>query len=271
MPNVGGASADEPSLGLEERVVRLERAMSATLDLLQQILRPRGRPEAARSGQGLMGNLPQFRGPILCVVGARPNYMKMAPLIRAFGAHPAAPGVLLVHTGQHYDVAMSDQLFADLEMPAPDINLEVGSGTHAVQTAEVMRRFEPIVDPCAAELRRRGRRRQFDAGVQSGRGEEERAGRARRGRAAQLRSLDARGDQSRADRSARRRSLHDRALGSRESAARGRCAGADSLRRQRDDRFAACEPRARRSSANGAGPQSASIHRCWTPTPGSGS
>jgi UDP-N-acetylglucosamine 2-epimerase (non-hydrolysing) len=93
-----------------------------------------------------MGSLPQFRGPILCVVGARPNYMKMAPLIRAFGAHSAAPSVLLVHTGQHYDVAMSDQLFADLKMPTPDINLEVGSGTHAVQTAEVMRRFEPIVD-----------------------------------------------------------------------------------------------------------------------------
>jgi UDP-N-acetylglucosamine 2-epimerase (non-hydrolysing) len=93
-----------------------------------------------------MGELPQFRGQILCVVGARPNYMKMAPLIRAFAAHPAAPGVLLVHTGQHYDVAMSERLFADLRMPAPDINLEVGSGTHAVQTAEVMRRFEPIVD-----------------------------------------------------------------------------------------------------------------------------
>jgi UDP-N-acetylglucosamine 2-epimerase (non-hydrolysing) len=93
-----------------------------------------------------MGELPQFRGPILCVVGARPNYMKMAPLIRALGTHPAAPPVLLVHTGQHYDVAMSDRLFADLRMPAPDMNLEVGSGTHAVQTAEVMRRFEPVLD-----------------------------------------------------------------------------------------------------------------------------
>jgi UDP-N-acetylglucosamine 2-epimerase (non-hydrolysing) len=53
---------------------------------------------------------------------------------------------VLVHTGQHYDLAMNERLFADLELPAPDINLEVGSGTHAVQTAEVMRRFEPVVD-----------------------------------------------------------------------------------------------------------------------------
>ncbi|MEO7521173.1 MAG: UDP-N-acetylglucosamine 2-epimerase (non-hydrolyzing) [Gemmatimonas sp.] len=90
-------------------------------------------------------------GPIICVVGARPNYMKMGPLVRAFGARPALPRVVLVHTGQHYDVAMNERLFADLELPAPDMNLEVGSGTHAIQTAEVMRRFEPVIDnllPC---------------------------------------------------------------------------------------------------------------------------
>jgi UDP-N-acetylglucosamine 2-epimerase (non-hydrolysing) len=85
-------------------------------------------------------------GPIMCVVGARPNYMKMAPLIRAFGSDPAAPRTLLVHTGQHYDVAMNDRLFADLKLRPPDVNLDVGSGTHAQQTAEVMRRFEPVVD-----------------------------------------------------------------------------------------------------------------------------
>lgn len=88
----------------------------------------------------------QSLGPIACVVGARPNYMKMAPLVRAFGARPELPRAVLVHTGQHYDVAMNERLFADLELPAPDINLEVGSGTHARQTAEVMRRFEPVVD-----------------------------------------------------------------------------------------------------------------------------
>ncbi len=85
-------------------------------------------------------------GPIACVVGARPNYMKMAPLVRAFGARADMPRAMLIHTGQHYDVEMNARLFADLELPAPDLNLEVGSGTHAVQTAEIMRRFEPVLD-----------------------------------------------------------------------------------------------------------------------------
>lgn len=84
--------------------------------------------------------------PVICVVGARPNYMKMAPIIRAFKAHEPVVPVLLVHTGQHYDVAMSDRLFADLELPPPDVNLGVGSASHAVQTAEVMKRFEPVID-----------------------------------------------------------------------------------------------------------------------------
>lgn len=85
-------------------------------------------------------------GPVICVVGARPNFMKMAPILRAMAAHVPPLPVLLVHTGQHYDKDMSDRLFEDLRLPRPDVNLEVGSGTHAVQTAEVMRRFEPIVD-----------------------------------------------------------------------------------------------------------------------------
>lgn len=93
-----------------------------------------------------MGGRPALPGPVLCVVGARPNFMKMAPLMRALAALPAAPKALLLHTGQHYDAAMSDRLFADLRLPVPDVNLEVGSGTHAVQTAEVMRRFEPVLD-----------------------------------------------------------------------------------------------------------------------------
>jgi UDP-N-acetylglucosamine 2-epimerase (non-hydrolysing) len=72
--------------------------------------------------------------------------MKMAPILRAFAAHNPVLPTLLVHTGQHYDAAMNDRLFVDLRLPLPDINLEVGSGTHAVQTAEVMRRFEPVLD-----------------------------------------------------------------------------------------------------------------------------
>jgi UDP-N-acetylglucosamine 2-epimerase (non-hydrolysing) len=85
-------------------------------------------------------------GPVMCVVGARPNFMKMAPILRALAAHEPPIPALLVHTGQHYDASMSDKLFADLRLPRPDINLEVGSGSHAVQTAEVMKRFEPALD-----------------------------------------------------------------------------------------------------------------------------
>ena len=98
-----------------------------------------------------MSGPPHAQGPIACVVGARPNYMKMAPLVRAFAARAELARTVLVHTGQHYDVAMNERLFADLELPVPDLNLDVGSGTHAVQTAEVMRRFEPVMDelrPC---------------------------------------------------------------------------------------------------------------------------
>jgi UDP-N-acetylglucosamine 2-epimerase (non-hydrolysing) len=98
----------------------------------------------------MSGELPARRtAPVLCVVGARPNFMKMAPILRAFAAARPPMPALLVHTGQHYDAAMSDRVFADLALPTPDVNLEVGSGSHAVQTAEVMRRFEPLVDTYA--------------------------------------------------------------------------------------------------------------------------
>jgi UDP-N-acetylglucosamine 2-epimerase (non-hydrolysing) len=93
-----------------------------------------------------MSDVAEIIGPVMCVVGARPNFMKMAPILRALAAHEPPLAALLVHTGQHYDAAMSDQLFADLRLPRPDINLEVGSASHAVQTAEVMKRFEPALD-----------------------------------------------------------------------------------------------------------------------------
>ena len=81
---------------------------------------------------------------ILCVAGARPNFMKIAPVMAALAETGIA--AQLLHTGQHYDAAMSDSFFADLGIPPPDHHLEVGSGSHAVQTAEVMRRFEPVLD-----------------------------------------------------------------------------------------------------------------------------
>lgn len=84
-------------------------------------------------------------GPVLCVVGARPNFMKMAPLLRAFASCVPVIPTYLVHTGQHYDYDMNERIFIALGLPPPDVNLEVGSGSHAVQTAEVMRRFADVI------------------------------------------------------------------------------------------------------------------------------
>ena len=82
---------------------------------------------------------------VLNVVGARPNFVKIAPLLREMAARPQIES-LLVHTGQHYDARMSDGFFEALAIPAPDVNLGVGSGSHAQQTAEVMKRLEPVMD-----------------------------------------------------------------------------------------------------------------------------
>lgn len=78
------------------------------------------------------------------VVGARPNLMKIAPLMRAYGEDPAFEPVL-VHTGQHYDANMSSLFFEQLGIPEPDVNLGVGSGSHAEQTASIMQSFEPVL------------------------------------------------------------------------------------------------------------------------------
>jgi UDP-N-acetylglucosamine 2-epimerase (non-hydrolysing) len=97
---------------------------------------------------------------ILSIVGARPNFMKVAPIIKAIQEHnrllldspvqsaPDSPQPIehvLVHTGQHYDKIMSDSFFADLNLPQPDVHLGVGSGSHAAQTAEIMRKFEEVL------------------------------------------------------------------------------------------------------------------------------
>lgn len=81
---------------------------------------------------------------IVNVCGARPNFMKIAPLMRAYQAYPVIQP-LLVHTGQHYDHNMSDLFFKQLNIPEPDLNLGVCSASHAVQTAEIMTRFEPVI------------------------------------------------------------------------------------------------------------------------------
>jgi UDP-N-acetylglucosamine 2-epimerase (non-hydrolysing) len=82
---------------------------------------------------------------VINVVGARPNFMKVAPIVAAMEKHPETFQPLVVHTGQHYDSAMSDSFFHDLDLPQPDTHLGVGSGSHAAQTAAVMERFEPVV------------------------------------------------------------------------------------------------------------------------------
>ena len=82
---------------------------------------------------------------IINVVGARPNFMKVAPIVAAMTRRSSEFQSFMVHTGQHYDPRMSDAFFSDLDMPEPDIYLGVGSGSHAVQTATVMQAFEPVL------------------------------------------------------------------------------------------------------------------------------
>jgi UDP-N-acetylglucosamine 2-epimerase (non-hydrolysing) len=81
---------------------------------------------------------------ILSIVGARPNFMKVAPIDRAFEKYRNQVQHRIVHTGQHYDATMSDNFFQDLNMPAPAYYLGVGSGSHAAQTARIMTAFEKI-------------------------------------------------------------------------------------------------------------------------------
>lgn len=82
---------------------------------------------------------------VLLIAGARPNFMKVAPIYAEMNRRDSEFAPMIVHTGQHYDAAMSDAFFDDLGMPKPDIHLGVGSGSHAVQTAKIMTEFEPVV------------------------------------------------------------------------------------------------------------------------------
>lgn len=88
----------------------------------------------------------QAASKVLCVAGARPNFIKIAPILRAFRELAPQVEVKLVHSGQHYDYAMNQSFFEQLGIPAPAISLEVGSASHAVQTAEIMQRFEAVLD-----------------------------------------------------------------------------------------------------------------------------
>jgi UDP-N-acetylglucosamine 2-epimerase (non-hydrolysing) len=94
---------------------------------------------------------------VLTVVGARPNFMKVAPIIQAIRhhnkqAHGAAIEHVLVHTGQHYDALMSDRFFDDLGLPKPDVHLGVGSGSQAAQTAEILQKFENVLSSEAPDI-----------------------------------------------------------------------------------------------------------------------
>ena len=89
------------------------------------------------------------------IAGARPNFMKIAPIIRALKARAAVGGRLryrLIHTGQHYDQRMSAAFFSQLELPAPDVNFGVGSGTQAAQTAAIMLAYETLLLSTPARL-----------------------------------------------------------------------------------------------------------------------
>jgi hypothetical protein len=132
---------------------------------------------------------------IVNIVGARPNFVKIAPLIRAMTRRPAFVPTL-IHTGQHYDQSMSEQFFQDLEIRPPDFNLEVGSGSHALQTAQVMQ--PPGSDPrrSASRSGAGGGRRELDRGSGHHGREAGHHGRSRGSRTEELRPLDARRDQS---------------------------------------------------------------------------
>ena len=133
---------------LEERLTRLERRADTIVALLQQLLEAM-RPPAGQEASQAMKRDPWLPapGPVLCVVGARPNFMKMAPILRAFAAHdPAVAGAARAHRPALRRRHERPAVRRSAACRCPTSISEVGSGTHAVQTAEVMRRFEPVLD-----------------------------------------------------------------------------------------------------------------------------
>ena len=149
----------------------------------------------------------------LLVAGARPNFMKVAPIHRAFSSrrneHSNAD-LLLVHTGQHYSRNMSDDFFRDLGIPEPDINLEVGSGSHAEQTARIMMAFEPGLPGTSSGLDDCRRRRELDGRLRPDREKIGHSRRSRRSWLALARYVHAGGDQPPLYGRRFRPSVHDR-------------------------------------------------------------
>jgi UDP-N-acetylglucosamine 2-epimerase (non-hydrolysing) len=85
---------------------------------------------------------------VVSVVGARPQFVKLAPVAAAFADATQGPAHehVIIHTGQHYDARMSDVFFDDLRIPAPDVHLGIGSGTHGVQTGAMLAALDPVLD-----------------------------------------------------------------------------------------------------------------------------
>ena len=132
---------------------------------------------------------------VLLIAGARPNFMKVAPIYAEMKRRPQEFEPMIVHTGQHYDAAMSDAFFDDLGMPKPDIHLGVGSASHAVQTAKIMTEFEPVVLERKTRLGVGRRRCEFDDRVCIGLCKTWRKGRSCRSGPSFARPIDARRDQ----------------------------------------------------------------------------
>ena len=132
---------------------------------------------------------------ILYVIGTRPNFVKTAPVISALRGRLPEAAHVIVHTGQHYDRLMSEVFFEELGVPAPDHMLEVGSGTHARQTARTMERLEPVLESSGPTSLVVPGDVNSTLAAALDRGQAGHSGGARRGRAAQLRPHHARGDQ----------------------------------------------------------------------------
>ena len=196
---------------------------------------------------------------IVVIAGARPNFIKIAPLMQEMRGRSDLD-VRLVHTGQHYDERMSRLFFEELEIPRPDVDLEVGSASHAVQTAEVMKRFEPVLQAekpdavvvvgdvnstlaCSlTAVKMNIPVAHVEAGLRS------------------FRPNNAGGDQPDFDRRNLALALRDRTERLGESQARGDTGREGVLRRKRDDRYAPAASRAMRTVDR---PRRSRLGRSW--------